>query len=196
MPIRAERHMKALYKAILLASVLGFVTFLSGCSPFGMGFLTPIPMQPWVADHIEERLVNKNDHRTPVLPAIPPGHRSFCEDPPDAQEILRTMPRVTRGVPYIYEEFRDDIEFTVKKLVDRVDPPRFFPLIGPAQLHHCHWECTVYFTETIESTYPFPFRVRRRRAEVVYIDKDHLHLCVSSPDAAQSVFQLQTAVRP
>jgi len=188
--------MKTLYKRLFAASVLLSMTVVCGCTPFGMGLATPIPMQPWVADRIEERMVNRNDNRTPILPAIPPGHRSYCEDPPDAQEILRAMPRVTRGVPYIYEEFRDDIEFTVEKLVDRVDPPRFFPLIGPAQLHHCHWKCTVYFTETVESTYPFPFRVKRRRAEVIYIDKDHLHLCVSGPDAQQAVFQETTKIRP
>ena len=134
--------------------------------------------------------------RVPVLPPIPPGHRPYCEDPPDQQEILRAMPRVTRGIPYIYEEFRDDIEFTVEKLVDKVDPPRFIPLIGPAQLHHCHWKCTVYFTETVDSSYPFPFRVKRRRAEVVYIDKDHLHLCVSGQDAQREVFNRMTEVRP
>ena len=156
-----------------------------GCLPFSMGIATPIPMPPWVTERMQEKYCNQNDHRTPILPAIPPGHRPYCEDPPDQQEILRTMPRVTRGVPYIYEEFRDDIEFTVEKLVDRVDPPRFFPLIGPAQLHHCHWKCTVYFTETVESTYPFPFRVKRRRAEVVYIDKDHLHLYAGASAQAQ-----------
>ena len=170
---------------------------LSGCvSPLSMGFLTPVPIQPWVPTQIEERLLNKNDHRTPVLPPIPPGHRPYCEDPPDHSEILRAMPRVTRGVPYIYEEFRDDIEFTVEKLVDRVDPPRFIPLVGPAQLHHCHWKCTVYFTETIDSMYPFPFRARRRRAEVVYIDKDHLHLCVTSPDAQRETTAEMMKVRP
>jgi hypothetical protein len=54
----------------------------------------------------------------------------------------------------------------------------------------------VYFTETIDSCYPFPFRVKRRRAEVLYIDKDHLHLCVSGQDAQQSVFRNMTDVRP
>ena len=94
------------------------------------------------------------------------------------------MPRIVRGIPYVYEEFRDDYEFTVEKLVDHVDPPRFFPLIGPAQLHHCHWKCTVYYTETIESGYPFPFRCVRPRVQVVYLDLDHLHLCPGpSPDA-------------
>lgn len=185
--------MKRLRKSLFLAGILLAPAFLTGC---GMGLATPIPMQPWVADRIEERLVNKNDHRVPILPAIPPGHRAYCEDPPDQQEILRALPRVTRGIPYIYEEFRDDIEFSVEKIVDRIDPPRFFPLIGPAQLHHCHWKCTVYFTETMESSHPFPFRVKRRRAEVVYIDKDHLHLCVTSPDAQATVFREMTAVRP
>ena len=149
-----------------------------------------------MAEAITDRMENHRDAKVPVLPPIPPGHKSFCEDPPDQREILRAMPRVTRGIPYIYEEFRDDVEFTVEKLVDRVDPPRFFPLIGPAQLHHCHWKCTVYFTETIDSSYPFPFRVKRRRAEVVYIDKDHLHLCVSGQDAQQSTYRTMTDVRP
>src|SRR5437588_138922 len=83
---------------------------------------------------------------------------------------------VTRGIPYIYEEFRDDLDFTVERMVDQVDPPRFYPLVGPAQLHHCHYKCIVYYTETLESGYPFPFKSTRRRADTVYIDRDHLHL--------------------
>lgn len=188
--------MKMYRAGLLLAGLLP--AFVSGCvNPFGMGFATPVPIQPWVADRIEERLSNYNyDFRTPVLPPIPAGFRPLCEDPPDRAAILRAMPRVTRGIPYVYEEFRDDIEFTVEKLVDHVDPPRFFPLIGPAQLHHCHWKCTVYFTETIESSYPFPFRTKRRRAEVIYIDKDHLHLCVSGTDARQAVTRDMVEVHP
>src|SRR5262249_11875148 len=103
------------------------------------------------------------------------------------RQILRVMPRVTRGIPYIYEEFREDYEFTIEKLADVIDPPRFYPLIGPAQLHHCHYKCTIYYTETVESSYPFPFQCKRRRIEVVYIDKDHLHLCASTPEARQSL---------
>lgn len=189
--------MKTWRKLLLAASVLLLPVLNSGCfAPLSMGLATPIPVPPWVADHIERRLCNKQDFRTPVLPPIPPGFRPLCEDPPDRAEILRTMPPVARGIPYVYEEFRDDIEFTVEKLVDRIDPPRFYPLIGPAQLHHCHWKCTVYYTETVESCHPFPFRCKRRRAEVVYIDKDHLHLCVANPDAQQVITRDMTAVRP
>jgi len=190
--------MKFVRRMMLMALAVVLPALASGCiNPFGMGFGTPIPMQPWVPDRIEERLVyGKNDHRTPVLPPIPPGHRPLCEDAPDLAEILRAMPRVARGVPYIYEEFRDDINFTTEKLVDTIDPPRFVPLIGPAQLHHCHWKCTVYYTETMESSYPFPFRAKARRTQVVYIDKDHLHLCVEGPEAQLSVTRDLTNGRP
>jgi hypothetical protein len=188
--------MKAL-RSLVVATVLALPVLASGCvNPLSMGIFTPVPVPPWVADHIEERLKYKNDNRTPVLPPIPAGYRPLCEDPPDRAEILRTMPKIARGVPFFYEEHRDDIEFTVEKLVDRVDPPRFFPLIGPAQLHHCHWKCTIYYTETVESGYPFPFQVKKRRSEVVYIDKDHLHLCVTSPDAQQSIYRDMTGSRP
>ena len=180
---------------LLLGALIPCVT--SGCiNPFAMGIGTPIPVQPWVAEHIQERIVNKNDHRTPILPPIPPGHRPLCEDPPDRAEILRAMPRVTRGVPYVYEEHRDDIEFTVEKISDVIDPPRFFPLVGPAQVHHCHWKCTVFYNETIESCHPFPFQIKRRRVEVVYIDKDHLHLCVQGADAQASVTRDMLGGRP
>jgi hypothetical protein len=189
--------MKALRCLAMAAGGLALTVTMSGCfHPLGMGIFTPIPVPPWVADHIEQRLKYTTDHKTPVLPPIPPGFRPLCEDPPDRAEILRTIPPVPRGIPYIYEEFRDDFEFTVEKIVDRIDPPRFFPLVGPAQLHHCHWKCTVYFNETIESNYPFPFQVKKRRAEVVYIDKDHLHLCVTGVDAQQAVNREMTAVRP
>jgi len=90
--------------------------------------------------------------------------------------VLRAMPHITRGEPYFYEEFRDDIQVYKELLVDKIDPPRFFPLIGPAQLHHCHWKCTIYYTETIVSAYPFPVRAKRPRVQVMMIDKDHLHL--------------------
>jgi hypothetical protein len=77
--------------------------------------------------------------------------------------------------------------------VDKIDPPRFIPLIGPAQLHHCHYKCTIYYTETIESGYPFPFRCRKPRVQVVYIDKDHLHPIPCGPQDAQRGFSQDLA---
>jgi hypothetical protein len=179
--------MKTLRVGLLLAALLAPLG-AAGCNPFAMGILTPIPVQPWVSERMEEKyLTSRYDFRTPVMPPIRPGFPPpLCEDPPSEAQIIRTMPRVARGVPYVYEEFRDDYQFVVERLVDKIDPPRFFPLVGPAQLHHCHYKCTVYFTETVETNYPFPVRVRKRRVEVVYIDKDHLHVCTGNDPAVQS----------
>ncbi len=156
--------------------------------PFSMGVTTPIPVPPWVTENLERKYIwNKTDFRTVVMPPIRDGFPPpVCEDPPDEATVLRALRDVARGVPYIYEEFRDDIEVITERIVDRIDPPRFYPLIGPAQLHHCHWKCTVYYTETVESGYPFAVRLRRPRVQVVYIDRDHLHIFpCSGPEVQQ-----------
>ncbi len=161
---------------LVLGLLLAAPMTLSGCLPFSLGLATPVLMPPWVANRIEEKYCYKNDFRTPILPPIRPGFPPpLCEDPPDEARILRALPPVKRGMPYFFEEFRDNYQFVTERIVDKIDPPRFYPLIGPAQLHHCHWKCTVYFTQTIQSGYPCPFHCVRPAVDVVYIDLDHLH---------------------
>src|SRR5688572_14861874 len=110
-----------------LAAILlgGGLVVLAGCNPLSMGIFTPVPIQPWVAEYMESRTCNRTDDPTPTMPPIPAGYRPLCKHPPDRAAILRAMPRVARGVPYFYAEFRDDLDFVVKKLVVVVDPPRF-----------------------------------------------------------------------
>ena len=142
-------------------------------------------IQPWVADRMEDRYQHDNDQRTPILPPIRSGFPPpRCEDPPSDREILRVFDeRRIRGVPYIYEEFQDDITLVKNLVVDKIDPPRFYPLVGMAQLHHCHWECGVYYNDLIQSSWPYPTYVRKPKVEVIMIDKDHLHLYVGeNPD--------------
>jgi hypothetical protein len=129
-----------------------------------------------------EEKFQKADYRTPIRPPVVEGKSMpLCEDPPTDAEVLRALPHVKRGVPYVSEEFREDIRIVTELVKDTIDPPRFFPLVGPARLHHCHYKCTVYFDEVIESSYPFGFKVKKPRTEVVYIDKDHLHVVEASP---------------
>jgi hypothetical protein len=187
--------MKTLRNWMLLAgAVLGLTG--SGCNPFGMGIATPIPVQPWMIDQVEARLQNLSDHYTTILGPIPPGYRPLCEDIPDRATILRAMPPVPRGIPYVYEEFRDDVDFAVERMVDQIDPPRFFPLVGPAQLHHCHFKCTVYYTETRQSEWPIAFQTKKRRVEVVYIDRDHLHSVACTPEQLQSMTRDMMQIQP
>jgi hypothetical protein len=105
---------------------------------------------------------------------LPPSAAKAAPTPPTLAEVLRALPSVRRGVPYVLEESRDDIDMKAELLVDQTDEPCYFPLVGRARLRHVHWKCTVYYTETLTSDYPFPFQGQRRRSEVVYIDKDCL----------------------
>jgi hypothetical protein len=179
---------------VLIAGAILAPFTASGCLPWtfypwAMGCWTPLPVPPWVTERMEDKYCHKNDWRTPILPPIHEGFPPpLCEDPPDEAMILRAMPRVVRGVPYVYEEFRDGIQIVTERIVDKIDPCRFYPLVGPAQLHHCHWKCTVYYVETIESTQPFPVRCTKPRVQVIYIDKDHLHLCVGCDTQKLQVF--------
>ncbi len=178
-------------RQLLLAAAAASTAGAVGCNPTSMGFLTPVPVQPWVTERMEQKYAHKNDGRAPIMPPLRDGFPApLCEDPPSDQEILRAMPRVPRGVPYVYETFRDDITFVKNRLVDKIDPPRFFPLVGPAQLHHCHWECIIYYNETQQSDYPFPVKTVKPRVQVIYIDKDHLHLYVGTdPDVQRQITQ-------
>jgi len=171
----------------LRASLLLAPLMTIGCYPPAIMLGIMAPTQPWVTERMEDKFQHKNDYRTSIMPPIRDGFpASICEDPPSEQEVLRAMPRVTRGVPFAFEEFRDDIQIVNERLVDKIDPPRFFPLVGPAQLHHCHWKCTIYYTETKQSSYPFPCKIVKHRVEVVYIDKDHLHLYVGPNPQTQA----------
>ncbi len=165
----------------LLMAIVGLSTMVGGCVPFFFGSVpAPIPVPPWTAERIEKRMCDPE--RTPVMPPILPGAAPvFCMDPPSEAEIIDALPHVIRGVPFICEEFRDNFTFVVEKIVDQIDPCTYVPLLGPAQLHHCHYKCIAYYTETLQSAYPFPYKCVKDRVQVVYIDKDHFHLCVG-PD--------------
>jgi hypothetical protein len=135
------------------------------------------PPSVFVPDTDQPASQSTIDCNTPVLPPIPQGTRPLCENPPESTDVLRALPPVAPGVPGVMEIFRDDIDFAFECLVDEIDVPRFFPMVGQAQVHRCHYKCTAYFTDTIRCNYPFPFEVKKRRCEVVYIDRDHSHTC-------------------
>ena len=173
------------YQSLGMGLAAAVVSGLSGCAPLSMGIFTPIPVPPWVTERMEDKYSFKNDSRTPVMPPVRDGFPlPTCDDPPDDAQVIRALPRVARGVPFFYEEFRDDMTVVVEKMIDKIDPPRFFPLVGMAQLHRCHWECAIYYNDLVQSSFPYPAYIgKKRKVEVVLIDKDHLHLYVGeNPD--------------
>ena len=87
---------------------------LTGCLPLSMGIFTPMPIMPWVSERMEEKYAFKNDHRVPVMPPSRDGFpMPTCDDPPDEAHVLRILGRVSRGIPFFYEEFRDDVTVVV-----------------------------------------------------------------------------------
>ncbi|MBI2824376.1 MAG: hypothetical protein HYX69_06780 [Planctomycetia bacterium] len=54
-------------------------------------------------------------------------------DPPKPDEVLKAV-GLRRTA---------DVRVILEKRSDYVDPPRVYPTIGRAQLHHMHYECTV-----------------------------------------------------
>lgn len=145
-------------------------------------YIPPTPDSPLPKElKCLEEAAKAYESPTPIMPPLKKGEKPSSV-PPDNAEVLRALPRVSSGLPYLYEEFRDGFDIKVEKVNDRLDAPRFFPLIGQAQLHHCHWKCTVTYRETIDAAFPVPFRVQRQCQQVVYIDKNRIYLCASSND--------------
>jgi hypothetical protein len=100
-------------------------------------------------------------------------HATAAQPPTDAQ-VLRSIAPVPRGVPFVFEEFRDDILIVKTQVGGKAGPRMLVPLIGPARVVESHWECAVYYTQVVKALVPFPVEVQKKRVQVVYIDKAEL----------------------
>ena len=108
--------------------------------------------------------------------AVPP----VALDPPSDDEVMRALEKVQPvegGVPLLWERNRNNVRIVKDKIADYVDPPRVYPLVGPAQQHHAHYKCTVYYEDVRRIGWPVPHTLRDEEAEeVIYIDHNHLHM--------------------
>lgn len=192
--------MKLIRRLVLLA-LLGVMTVTtSGCGGlyvFSSAVVTaatfcrfwvttpPIPVSAYWQQQIEDTYWEEERYsKVPILDPVEGENAPlFCLDPPSSDEVMRSLPdQAEGGLAFVAETFRNNVRIVVEPIVDRVDECRFYPLAGPARLHHCHYKCTVYFDKTIRSTWPIPFTHEDETTEVVYIDHDHLIRC-SGPDA-------------
>ncbi len=104
--------------------------------------------------------------RVPILGPLTPGGPVQALDPPSDDEVMRALERahpVEGGLPLLHEMQRNNVRIVKEKIADYIDPPRFYPLIGPAQLHHAHYKCTVYYTEVTASWLAGAVHHSRRR---------------------------------
>ncbi len=143
-----------------------------------------IPVSPYYSQKIEDAYHEEERYgKVPVLDPVEGENAPlFCLDSPSPDEIIRTLPdRGDGGLAFFAETNMNNVRMTVETIVDRVDECRFYPMVGPAKMHHCHYKCTVYYDKTIRSWWPVPFTHTDQTEEVVYIDHDHLIRCAGLP---------------
>jgi len=93
-------------------------------------------------------------------------------DPPTDAKVLQALPPVDRGIPLVYEQFRDDVVIVKNRAGEtKVGPQVFVPFVGPIRLVQTNWACTAYYTQTIQSDFPFPVKVTKKRVQVIYMER-------------------------
>ena len=176
--------------ALLAVTVLGS----SGCA-FPLNTVTgpiihvplPLPISPYFAKVREDDFHNHERYeRVPVLGPITEGGPPVALDPPSPDEVIRALEKVDSvqaGTPFLYEKQRNNVRMIIEPIADYVDPPRVYPLIGPAQLHHAHYKCTVFYTRVRHIGWPLPHTLTDEDArEVIYIDHNHFHRVAGPQD--------------
>jgi len=169
-----------------LVSATGCVSDIRPAVDIGL-LSYPIPVSPYFQDQQEDKFYAQERYkRVPILGPITAGGPDVALDPPSEDEVMRALESarpVEGGWPLLHEKQRNNVRVVTDLTGDYVDPPRVYPLIGPAQLHHAHYKCSVYFTEVTRVGWPLPYTtVDEDTQEVVYIDHDHLHM-VGNVDA-------------
>lgn len=183
----------ALMAALTLVTIsnsgcLLFGEFLETALIFsGFFYTTPlIPVSAYYSELIEDAEFREERYdKVPILDPVEGEHAPyFCQDPPSQDEVMRTLPNETSGGwPFIAETIQNNVKIVTEPIVDRMDDCRFYPLVGPARLHHCHYKCTIYYDKIKRSDWPVPFRIKDETTQVVYIDHDHLIRCTGPATA-------------
>ena len=186
------KHQHKLRRILMLTGICLVTMFNSGCA-ITNGFYEVqwdfmkfwevgpfIPVSAYWSQKVEDGYWEEERYgRVPILDPVEGEHAPlFCIDPPSADEVMRALPdNVSGGIPFIAETSRNNVRIVVEPIVDHLEECRFYPMVGPARLHKCHYKCTVFYEETKRSDWPIPFSTTDQRQEVVYVDHDHLIRC-------------------
>jgi hypothetical protein len=141
----------------------------------------PIPISPFFQDEKEDEFwEHERYERVPILGPVTSGGPPVALDAPSDDEVMRALEKVRPvegGIPMLWERNRNNVRIVKCKIADYVDPPRHYPVVGPAQQHHAHYKCTIYFEDVRRVGWPVPHTLRDEDSEeVIYIDHNHLHM--------------------
>jgi len=160
------------------------VTATCGCIGVagpGVGIASlPFPVSPFHQQMAEDYAYEKARYgKVAILPPIEDVGSHIALDPPSDDQVVRELNKarpIDGSVPGLETTIRNIKGITKELIADYVDPPRVMPLVGPVQLHHAHYKCTVYFEEITHVGWPFPHMIKTENGiETLYIDADHLH---------------------
>ena len=181
-----------------LCGLLALATLSStgcvGVRGVNLGILgIPIPVSPYYQHKKEtEHWVHERYDRVPVIGPITSGGPAVALDPPSDDEVMQAFEKARPsegGLPFLHEIQRNNIRIVKEKIADYVDPPRVVPLIGPVQLHHAHYKCTVFYSEAIRVGWPVPHTLRDEDSqECIYIDHNHFHMVGNVDTGATASF--------
>lgn len=189
----ANRHQATLGVIALGLAIISSVGCAGVAGPNLGVFGVPIPVSPYFQDRKEDEFWEKERYdRAPILGPLSANSPTEALDPPSDDEVMRTLERahpVEGGFPFMHEVQRFNVRIVKTKISDYIDPPRFYPLIGPAQLHHAHYKCTVYYTQVTRIGWPIPHTLKDEDArEVLYIDHNHFHMVGNVDTGADADF--------
>ncbi|MDR0870305.1 MAG: hypothetical protein LBN39_05880 [Planctomycetaceae bacterium] len=139
----------------------------------------PVPVSPYFQQGYEDQAFEKERYnKVAILPPITESNH-IALDPPSDDQVIRQLEKirpVSGSIPGTETTYRNVKGITKELISDYVDPPRVMPLVGPVQVHHAHYKCTVYFEEATNVGWPIPYTIKNEDAmETFYIDLDHLH---------------------
>jgi hypothetical protein len=174
-------------KTLLILSNIGLLALgiAAACGCVGVAGPTlgvtsvPAPVSPFHQQKAEDHAFEKERYNKVVI--LPPitEENHIALDPPSDDQVIRQLEKVRPvggSVPGLETTVRNVKGITKQLIADYVDPPRVMPLVGPVQLHHAHYKCTIYFEEITNVGYPIPHEIKNEDGlEVLYIDCDHLH---------------------
>jgi hypothetical protein len=159
------------------------VAATSGCIGVGGPGLgaasVPLPVSPYHQQKAEDHAFESSRYgKVVIMPPITEDNH-IALDPPSDDQVMRALEKVRPvggSVPGLETTIRNVKGITKELISDYVDPVRVMPLVGPVQLHHAHYKCTVYFQEITHVGWPIPHMMKTDDGmEVLYIDCDHLH---------------------
>ena len=188
-----RRHTAGTALLLLLAA---FSLGGAGCTTLGPNlgvWAFPIPVSPYFQKQKEDKHWEQERYnRAPILGPITSGAEIVALDPPSDDEVMRALEKaqpVEGGIPLLWERNRNNVRIVKEKCSDYVDPPRVYPLIGPAQQHHAHYKCTIYYEDVRRIGWPIPHTLRDEDArEVIYVDHNHLHMVGNVDTGANAKF--------